>query len=295
MEDGLEDIFLTFCNLQLKGNPNKISKVIKVAEQHFRIHPETKGYITEVISHMERFESNFDMRNSSIIDEIHNEWSEHERVIDESPDMIGLNSVYGYLYEGCNRCPTNIWHPTELCEDYEIGQFKCYECSQIQFKHLLGETISKGPFYAKRSGTKTKVGDIMIGPLLEIHSDQGVVRKFLEFATGAYKFYRKSIGYEGWIEKSNVKTIFFPIPLLEIGDNSIFRINDFLFGIAGISLIEYLFENDIKKIKQCPYCEKFFIAKDIRRESRCYSEKCEKVYQRYKKRKQREKDPVKYI
>ena len=128
METRLEDIFLTFCNIQLKGNPSRIHEIIKVAEQHFEIHDETKGYIMDVLGHMERFEKNFDKINASVIDEIHNEWSEHEKVIDDSPDMIGVNSVYGYLHGGCNRCPTNIWHPSEIYKNYEIGQFKCYEC-----------------------------------------------------------------------------------------------------------------------------------------------------------------------
>jgi hypothetical protein len=61
-------------------------------------------------------------------------------------------------------------------------------------------------------------------------------------------------------------------------------------------MIEFLKEEHNRKyIKNCPYCEKFFPAKDIRRKSRCYSGKCEKAYQRDKKRKQRENDPVKYV
>ena len=50
-----------------------------------------------------------------------------------------------------------------------------------------------------------------------------------------------------------------------------------------------------KYIKECPYCGNFFIAKDIKRKTRCYSKECDKEYQRYKKRKQRENDPVKYV
>jgi len=56
-------------------------------------------------------------------------------------------------------------------------------------------------------------------------------------------------------------------------------------------LIEFILNYDRRKLKCCPYCDKFFIAKSINRKTRCYKPDCEKAYQRYKKRKQREKEP----
>lgn len=55
-------------------------------------------------------------------------------------------------------------------------------------------------------------------------------------------------------------------------------------------LVNFLKSNDRRKIKKCPYCDKFFIAKDIKRK-RCYSDDCRKEYERNKKRKQREDEP----
>jgi hypothetical protein len=52
--------------------------------------------------------------------------------------------------------------------------------------------------------------------------------------------------------------------------------------------------NNRKYIKKCPYCGNFFIAKDIKRKTRCYSKECEKEYQREKKQKQRKEDPATY-
>ena len=69
------------------------------------------------------------------------------------------------------------------------------------------------------------------------------------------------------------------------------------FGWAAQScLVQYLlhFPNGIKSIKKCPFCDKFFIAKDIKRKTRCYSKDCDRAYQRKKKKKQREEDPVTY-
>ena len=72
------------------------------------------------------------------------------------------------------------------------------------------------------------------------------------------------------------------------------RFNEFLISIVSYSLVEFLRKNNLKKLKLCPFCNNFFIAKDTKREKRCYSKECEKTYQREKKRKQRENDPVKY-
>lgn len=60
------------------------------------------------------------------------------------------------------------------------------------------------------------------------------------------------------------------------------------------SLIEFLLNYDRRKLKKCPYCDIFFIAKSINRKTRCYEPDCEKAYQRDKKRKQREKEPEIY-
>ncbi|MBW1774443.1 MAG: hypothetical protein JRJ82_16365 [Deltaproteobacteria bacterium] len=67
-------------------------------------------------------------------------------------------------------------------------------------------------------------------------------------------------------------------------------VKDFM---VGYSLSKFLLKNDRRKLKKCPYCDKFFIAKDIKRK-RCYSDDCRKTYEREKKRKQREEDPVTY-
>ncbi|MBF0227595.1 MAG: hypothetical protein HQK76_19280 [Desulfobacterales bacterium] len=60
---------------------------------------------------------------------------------------------------------------------------------------------------------------------------------------------------------------------------------DYWYGIIGISLLKFLeVKNNYKKIKLCPVCNKFFIAKDTKREF-CYSKACE---QKYKKEYQRD-------
>ena len=68
-----------------------------------------------------------------------------------------------------------------------------------------------------------------------------------------------------------------------------------LYTGALLNALKQIDENQISRIKKCQYCRSFFYANDIRRVTRCYSDDCEKAYQRIKKQKQREKDPVKYL
>ena len=70
-------------------------------------------------------------------------------------------------------------------------------------------------------------------------------------------------------------------------------IQDQLDTIVGYSLTEFLLNNDRRKLKKCPYCQIYFIAKDTKRKL-CYSNECKKRYQREEKRKQRERDPLTY-
>ena len=67
-----------------------------------------------------------------------------------------------------------------------------------------------------------------------------------------------------------------------------------LFCLACYGLVSFFTDEDRRRIKKCPICEKFFPVRDMKRKY-CYSEKCLKEYRRLQKRKQRKVDPVKYI
>ena len=57
--------------------------------------------------------------------------------------------------------------------------------------------------------------------------------------------------------------------------------------------VEFLRNLDSRKLKKCPYCEKYFPAKRINRDW-CYKTECRKEHGRLKKQKQREENPAKY-
>lgn len=60
-----------------------------------------------------------------------------------------------------------------------------------------------------------------------------------------------------------------------------------------ISLIDFLSNSEVKKIKKCPLCQKFFIAKDTKRII-CYGDYCRKKYHKEDMKKRRSNDPVRY-
>lgn len=69
-----------------------------------------------------------------------------------------------------------------------------------------------------------------------------------------------------------------------------------LLGISRLgflSLILFLAEEGQGHIKKCPYCERFFHARDTKRKI-CYESKCSKEYHKKDMQLRREKDPVRY-
>lgn len=79
------------------------------------------------------------------------------------------------------------------------------------------------------------------------------------------------------------------------GYYSKFHCNCIYHQIISYSFVNFLRNANSKNLlKECPYCKSYFIAEDERR-SKCYSSACIKKYEREKKRKQREDDPVTYL
>ncbi|MBA3034995.1 MAG: hypothetical protein FP814_00720 [Desulfobacterium sp.] len=72
-----------------------------------------------------------------------------------------------------------------------------------------------------------------------------------------------------------------------------YEYSDELQNIAK-NLIELLYEYDfIERLRKCPHCKKFFIAKDKKRKI-CYEMECRNGYHREDMKKRRNDDPEKY-
>ncbi len=143
------------------------------------------------------------------------------------------------------------------------------------------------------------------------------LRNVLDVLSGTKKFDGKVLGtlskYESIHTAHNLRSSY-----IVANDNGSIKIHDYLPFDGGFSFVrdgcnisedlEYYYDTTIafclfeffreesnqKYLKKCLLCGDFFIAADTRR-TKCYSSQCIKKYEREKKRKQRNDDPVKYV
>ena len=59
------------------------------------------------------------------------------------------------------------------------------------------------------------------------------------------------------------------------------------------TFIDFLCHKNLKQLKKCPHCKKYFIAKDIKRKI-CYEKNCQNMYHKEDMKKRRDRDPVRY-
>jgi hypothetical protein len=225
------------------------------------------------------------------------EWFTKEEMILEKIILSAFNSVYGFRgdyneylevmnrnemtdnddiehaefrYQRCEACKSKFGEeiPNILYQKFKIQngyQLRCYECKQFQFIDLL------------KNITETKgLNDILL-------RNDYIGKLFKGLADKAYKFFQIEI------ELLNRKII----KKYTFDDKTELWATQFN-NILAYSLFEFLSKTDFNKLKQCRYCEKFFIAGDIRRQ-RCDSAECRKKYEKERKRIQRDNDPARYI
>lgn len=158
-------------------------------------------------------------------------------------------------------------------------QQKCYVCHQDKFISLLREIVAGLEYteiddFERMTIWAADISGVKTMAIIEVGSKEHF----------AYRLKRKEsmvLCYDEYVRG----------PL----GNSYHPFNEFLFSIAVFSLMEFLLSNDRRKIKLCPYCQEFFIARDLKRKRSCYSKSCLQKAERDKKRHQRDIDPVKYV
>ena len=169
----------------------------------------------------------------------------------------------------CDDCKTHISDalPDIVFDKFNIQndfQLQCFMCQQLQFIDLLtslteakslNSILSENNYKFKKLESLIKGGGAFLELDYEILDGQ-IKKKYVlnnDFTMGGMSF----------------------------------------FNVVAYSFCEFLSNNDFKKLKSCPFCNKFYIADDIR-QKRCKSDECRKKYEKEKKRKQRLSDPVKY-
>lgn len=190
----------------------------------------------------------------------------------------------------------------DFCLDDKI-RLKCHECRQLFFRGMLMDFVSNEGFLVM---DLKKINDYPFASLLDetwvnenfpgvdsvIALDSGNPASFDHYVSEAYNCVE--IRAHTMTNKHIVKEELFALTNLFNDELSIYpvytRFNDYFISIVSHSLVEFLRKNDLNKLKLCPFCNNFYIADDIR-QKKCKSDYCKRVYEREKKRKQREEKP----
>lgn len=303
----IEDIFLAYANNLLKNNPQNFYSIIEQIEKNKNIILIDKAEFDPIIKYIielseytdsQDFLSNIEKRGgiNHYDDRFDNDlYHAVITIAGERETFYGNQKIWKeqkyskkYIRElldnktkhwfNCNlRKTVKEYTGQDFCEDQFLQ--KCYECHQLNFRYCLLQIVN-GKEYSEM--------DSFIYNVWEWSEAISASKTYLNLAEENKPLRERLI---------SVKELFLSFD--DFADsplgNSYHVLNNFIFAIASYSLTEFLVANDRRKLKFCPYCEKFFIAKDIKRKNCCYSNDCIRKWERDKKKNQREKDPVKYI
>lgn len=292
----IEDIFLAYANNSLKNNPENFYKIIDAISRNIEIDVVGLKEAVSIICELAKFndaEAMITLANEKGLTPIpiwrtpctyldaltggRDSWykSIHGRENDPKSMKLSEKIDKPRIFE-CEYREMNIKIIGEdLCE--EEFTFKCYECFQLAFIQYLKKIV-----HGKEYSEIEDFDDILLSS--SVFNEQQIVPSISKVNNrGPFKdellVHKKyTMDYNSFAQS--------------VYGNSHQVFNIYIFGVASFSLTEFLLQNDRRKIKICPYCSKFYIAKDIKRKNRCYSDDCRKAYQRDKKRVQRDKDPI---
>jgi hypothetical protein len=244
--------------------------------------------------------------------------------LETDPEVrIAFEAVYGNRDDYCESGPCPKFINRIFAFDRELlrggNRLKCYECDQMSFRRIM-EDLCKGVEFSRiperfennkyyvasfdPGGEKRiKPGTIRDGKLIYwVRNLEQTLFKLIMAApkTTMVRAPHCPPGEEESFQE--FRRVFLPTNVFHFSqpafENNQPKILGTFIGvifknaISAYSLAEFLIHNDRRKIKQCPYCEKFYIASINRK--KCYSKKCEKEYRRLQKQKQRNDDPVTY-
>ncbi|MEW6520766.1 MAG: hypothetical protein AB1461_15275 [Thermodesulfobacteriota bacterium] len=258
-----ENFFLTFVNRPFNEGKGNIRIILaEIANELPRTNQPKKGwdvFMADTVSFL------ID-KGVGVIPEFKQAISEAYRTNTAAigPLESAFEAVFGNLGRYCEtKCPLRYGRELLLSEAFFNKQeLTCLECEQAYFSATLERFINT----------------VVISSQAIYHDTQG---KFFDI-------------------ESEIKEIPSCWPYGTIPDFDAvgrqFLLQNFISAHAGYSLNKYLHsgKNQKVRLKRCPYCSTFFISKNIAKHH-CYGEICEREYQRIKKAKQRETDPVRYV
>jgi hypothetical protein len=167
---------------------------------------------------------------------------------------IAFDAVYQYRDGYCESTPGYCVIKRDLLDEkYFCGptRLKCYECNQLFLRKLLEEIIAGKP-----------LSDIGKEGVL---GEEGVLAELLY---NSHNYIRTRVLLEDPSDEKGEKEVqaqvVLDIEAVHLGFNTFF-VN----SIVCYSLAHFLLNNDRRKLKRCPLCNKFFIGKADPRHKFC--------------------------
>jgi len=281
----LRNLFLDYANLPLLNNPENIRLLFSNVMPHFE--GLQNKYLDTVIGDIIFFSSINDYREIVAVDKQLK--SDKKALAFGHCHRIAFEAVHGYLYGFCER-----YCNTYVCSDFRnmaarykrLGiRLKCHECEQLVYISRLAD-LAAGKSY--RDMEEYVIIDQNLYEQYEIWHRQRSITP--EYKVGD-KDKVSSWGNFSWMIENAYDIIepkiilneddhFDKILLLRFEDfherpdsNYKYRFNDFLRKIISYSLVEFLINENRKKLKRCEKCKIFYISK-TKRESKYCSDKC---------------------
>lgn len=279
----LENFFIKYANCSLLDDPSNFLIIYKGLERYADVAPNFKR-LKPLIRYIVAFGEMDDPQLAS--DRLEKEKKKSWDIKQKATIENAFEAVYGYRDGFCEiECPKRSERIRKIgvrlglreARQAEKGKkilnrlgLKCYECQQLYFTNILTE-IAEEKEYSQIEGLR-----IFLGKRSE----------FFELEYGILP--------DSNLDFSPKQTTKDPLLLIEYshyGPHK-FAFQNFWDGLIAFSLSEFLSTNDRRKLKICPYCHSFFTGHVNRQ--KCESDDCRKTYERLKKQKQRDKDPVTY-
>jgi len=175
------------------------------------------------------------------------------------------------------------------------------QISENRFRDIAVKTMDKLNYVIDREGNLSMIRGVL-GHFLEELSLTSDLRRTSLIETILHTYNEKPRDYyldyeDGILKESSPFNAFdFSEWIGGYGNERfMFAWNNLIFRVCCFSVIQFIDkEKNRKRLKKCPHCNLFFIAKDNKRK-RCYSEHCKREYEKQKKQKQRNDHPEIYV
>jgi hypothetical protein len=268
----LENLFLLYSNFPLTENPQNLTKIFKGI--NFNIFGSYKSILNKAIENITILsECNSPKSARKKLSKLKSNWfnsADYQSSESDEVKMVfnsAFEAVYGYLDDYCeDLCHWRKVREKVIGRKKLIGpkRLKCHECDQLFYINILNEIIH-GKEYSQIVGFIDLLWDsnLCVNQTIEVITNKSK-KPFKEDLQKSIQLWPHGFieNIDSWDDKG--------------------RFCEFIYGIVGYSLSEFLLDNDRRKLKLCQECNQFYISKTVRLSKYC-SDKCRLAYHNRKR------------